>query len=133
MPKNKLFYITELEFKLLRVLWEQGGATVQELKDALESTRPLAYTTVLSTLQRMEEKGYVTHDVDGMTYVYRPSVEQYESTRGVVRDFVSRFFEGAPEMLLTGLLDKDKLTSAEMRHLRNVIFKTQVEREVNEE
>ena len=67
---------SDLELQVLSVLWEIGPATVRQLRRAMPDGKKRAYTTVLSVLQVMEKKRLVTHDRQGMTHVYRPTVRR---------------------------------------------------------
>ena len=99
------------EYAILKLLWERGPLTVREVRDELaggqdDRDEEIPYTTVLSLLQLMEKKGYVVHESEGKTYRYQAKVARGPRRRGlVIRDFVSRFFDGSTEALLMGLAE----------------------------
>lgn len=103
------------------VLWEKGAATVGEVAAALPNRPQLAYSTVLTTLRILEQKGYVRHGRRGRAFVYRPVIGRGEVRRGAVRYILSRFFQDDPALLLVNILENEKLDPDELRRLRERI------------
>lgn len=112
--------LTEAEYRLMDILWELGSATVAEVHSRLED-RPIAYTTVLSTLTILERKAYVRHTVRGKANVYKPRVERDAARRTVVENVLATFFEGSPRALMLNLLDSERLNPEEERRLRSLL------------
>ncbi len=110
---------TDRELDIMDVLWEQGAATVSEVRDALEDD--LAYTTVLTILRTLEEKGYVAHEEEGRAHRYRPLVEKKAAEKSAVSRLVKKLFNGSPELLLTQLVADRKLTAADLKRMRKLI------------
>ena len=110
---------TDRELDIMDVLWEQGAATVSEVRDALHDD--LAYTTVLTILRTLEEKGYVTHDEAGRAHRYRPLVEKQAAEKSAVSRLVKKLFNGSPELLLTQLVADRKLSAADLKRMRKLI------------
>jgi predicted transcriptional regulator len=110
---------TDRELDVMGVLWEQGAATVAEVRDALSDD--LAYTTVLTILRTLEEKGYVAHDEEGRAHRYRPLVERAKAEKSAVTKLVKKLFKGSPELLLTQLVADRKLTEDDLRRMRALI------------
>lgn len=110
---------TDRELDIMDVLWEQGTATVSEVRDALHDD--LAYTTVLTILRTLEEKGYVTHDEEGRAHRYRPLVEKKAAEKSAVSRLVKKLFKGSPELLLTQLVADRKLSAADLKRMRKLI------------
>ena len=110
---------TERELDVMAVLWEQGSATVPEVKARLDAE--LAYTTVQSVLRTLVAKGYVTHDEDGRFHRYRPLVEREQAGRSGLRRLVDTVFGGSPELLLTQLVAEGTLTEAQVERLRRLL------------
>ena len=121
MPRKKSPTLTGAELRLMEVLWERGASTVGEVVKALPKARSLAYSSVLTTLRILEQKGYVRHKKRGRAFLYRPVVDRGAAQRRAVRHLVSRFFEGSPEMLVLNVLENEKLDSAELGRLRKMI------------
>jgi predicted transcriptional regulator len=118
---SSLTLLTRGETDVMRVLWKRGRATVAEIVD--EYTRPIAYTTVLTVLRVLEEKGYVTRDPDhsGRAHVYQPAVDEHRAQRSHLRDLLERMFAGRPDEMVNGLLDNERLTRADLEALRRRI------------
>jgi predicted transcriptional regulator len=114
--------LTRAESEIMRVLWDKEGATVHEVVESLPRT--VAYTTALTMLRILEQKGYVRHQPHpsgGRAHVYRPVVPAAKTRQLHVRDLIDRLFGGHSEQLVVGLLDDEKLTRAELERLRNAI------------
>lgn len=108
---------TTRELEILKVLWDTGPASVREVFRRLSVDKDLAYNTVQTLLRIMEEKGLVTHDVEGRTFVYSPCYSRDES---VVR-FLDRVFDGAADQLVQSLLRSEKIAPAELDRLQEMI------------
>jgi predicted transcriptional regulator len=109
----------ERELDVMEVLWERGSATVAEVREALEDE--MAYTTVLTVLRRLEDKGFVGHDEEGRAHRYRPLVERTQARESALERLTKRLFQGSPEVLLTHLVSSRKLSDAELRRLRDLV------------
>ena len=117
--------LTEAELRLMNVLWDRGPSTVKDVLDALPADPPLAYTTILTTLRILEDKGYLEHEKDGRAFLYKPRVPRDQARQSAVRQILSRFFENSAEQLVLNLLKTEKLSSAEMKSLRKLIKEAQ--------
>ncbi|HTW86135.1 MAG TPA: BlaI/MecI/CopY family transcriptional regulator [Candidatus Sulfotelmatobacter sp.] len=112
--------LTEAEYRLMDILWDLGSGTVAEIHARL-GERPIAYTTVLSTLTILERKGYVRHTVRGKANVYRARVERDDARRSVVENILTTFFDGSARALMLNLLDSERLSPDEERRLRALL------------
>jgi BlaI family penicillinase repressor len=110
---------TERELDVMGVLWEIGGATVAEVRERLQDA--LAYTTVLTVLRTLEEKGYVDHVEEGKAYRYHPLVQRQEAGSSVLRRMMRKLFKDSPELLLTHLVSDRGLTDAELRRMQKLL------------
>ena len=111
-PRAGDVLFTERELDVMGVIWELGSGTVADVKDRLAD--PLAYTTVLTVLRTLEDKGYVGHEEEGRAYRYYPLVERDQAQESALRRLVQKLFSGATEMLITHLV-ADKAMSAARR------------------
>jgi len=118
----------DLQVAILRVLWDEGEATVARVTEALEGKRR-APTTIATMLTKMEKRGMVEHRVDGRQFVYRASVSEQEVTRGMVADLTQKLFEGDVSALVSHLLTEQEIDRDELVRLRAMI----VERERTED
>ena len=105
------------------ILWDLGSATVADVHARLQD-RPIAYTTVLSTLTILERKAYVRHTMRGKANVYKPRVERDAARRTVVENVLATFFEGSPRALMLNLLESERLNPDEERRLRSLLEDT---------
>jgi BlaI family transcriptional regulator, penicillinase repressor len=110
---------TDRELDVMNVLWEQGSATVAEVQAALQDE--LAYTTVLTILRTLEEKGHVTHEEAGRAYRYEALVEREVAGASAVRRLLRKLFAGSPELLLTQLVTERGLTREQLASLRQML------------
>jgi predicted transcriptional regulator len=112
--------LTEAEYRLMDLLWDRGTATVAEIHAAVGEP-PIAYTTVLSTLTILERKGFVKHKTAGKANVYRPVIDRDVARRTVVEHVIERFFNDSPRALMLNLLQSERLSPDEERHLRALL------------
>lgn len=110
---------TERELDVMDVLWEHGPSTVAEVQEQLIDE--LAYTTVLTMLRTLEEKGYVAHEEEGRAYRYYPLVERSEAGASAVGRLVRKLFRGSPELLLTHLVSQRGLTKEQLEGMRKLL------------
>jgi predicted transcriptional regulator len=110
---------TDRELDVMAVLWAGGSATVAEVRQRLADK--LAYTTVLTVLRTLEEKGYVGHTGEGRAYRYRPLVKRAAAGRTALRRLLDKMFQGSPALLLTQLVSDRGFDKQELRSLRRVL------------
>lgn len=110
---------TARELDVMAVLWERGPSTVAEVQEALADE--LAYTTVLTLLRVLEEKGHVTHTTEGRAHRYAPLVERRAAGRSALQRIKESLFGGSPELLLTRLVEDTDLTEEELRRMRDLL------------
>lgn len=111
--------LSDRELDVMAVLWARGSGTVSEVREAL--TDPLAYTTVLTVLRTLEEKGFVRHEEEGKAHRYTPLVARERAGKSALSRMVDKLFEGSPELLLTQLVSDRRLSSQEIRRLRRIL------------
>ena len=113
---------TDRELEALKVLWQHQEATVREVFDAMnQAGQDLAYTTVLSLLQVMEQKGLVSHRREGKAYVYLPNIEKETTLRGLAVGFLDRVFDGALDEYLVHALGGRGVSKSELEQLEGMI------------
>ena len=110
---------TERELDVMAVLWELGSATVAEVRERLHDE--LAYTTVLTVLRTLEEKGHVGHREEGKAHRYVPLVARQAAGRSALTRLIDKVFNGSPELLLSQLVDDRDLSADELRRLRQLV------------
>lgn len=117
----------DLQVAILRVLWDEGEATVTRVTEALAGKRR-APTTIATMLNKMERRGLVEHRVEGRQFVYRPRLSETDVTRNMVADLTERLFEGNVSALVGHLIQSEEIDRDELVRLRAMI----VEREREE-
>jgi predicted transcriptional regulator len=110
---------TDRELDVMAVLWRRGSGTVTEVRDALDVD--LAYTTVLTILRTLEDKGFVTHVAEGKAHRYVPAVTQDVAGKSALARLVDKVFAGSSEMLLAQLVSERNLDADELRRLRRLL------------
>lgn len=122
MARRSLDRLGELQQVVMEIVWQLGEATVNQVRDQLEKNkRPLAYTTVLSVMQKLEKGGWLGHREDGRSYVYRPTRSRETAGTQTLRQFIDRMFAGDPLQMFQHLLDDDKLNANDLSELRKMI------------
>ncbi len=110
---------TDRELDIMGVLWDQGSATVAEVQERLVDD--LAYTTVLTILRTLEEKGHVRHEEEGRAYRYFATVDRAAAGRSALRRLVRKVFKGSPELLLTQLVSERGLSAQQLERMRRLL------------
>jgi predicted transcriptional regulator len=110
---------TDRELDVMSVLWDLGNASVAEVRDRLADD--LAYTTVLTILRTLEEKGYTGHTEAGKAYRYHPLVERQDAGASVLRRLTRKLFKNSPELLLTHLVSDRGLGEDELRRMQKLL------------
>jgi predicted transcriptional regulator len=108
----------------MEVLWRKGRATVAEVVSAL-APPVLAYSTVLTTLRTLEQKGHISHEAEGRAFVYRPAIQRTEAAKSAVRHVLDRFFGSSPGALAVSLLDDAPLSDEERNRIRRLLSRRQ--------
>ncbi|MDQ6831219.1 MAG: BlaI/MecI/CopY family transcriptional regulator [Gemmatimonadota bacterium] len=111
--------LTGRELDMMSVLWQLGSGTVAEVRERLPDN--LAYTTVLTILRTMEEKGYLRHEAEGKAHRYFPLVEEQAARKSALARLIDGLFRGSPELVLTQLVGDRGLTASEARRLRKLL------------
>ena len=128
MPPRKSKTLTEAELRLMKLLWTRGESLVGDLVAAMPEDSAIAYTSVLTTIRILEQKGYVTHRQEGRAFLYTPCVAENEAGKSEVQHLLHRFFGNSRERLLLSLLGDDEITPEELTRLRAAIAAAQDER-----
>jgi BlaI family transcriptional regulator, penicillinase repressor len=113
--------LTEQELEIMKVIWQLPDATVRQVYENLRARRAIAYTTVMTMMNILEQKGYLKKRQQERAYVYRPSQPQKQVIRSMVREFVNRVFNGSAEPLLVHLLEDEHLTAGDLEQIRRNI------------
>ncbi len=121
MARPKDEHPTSGELEVLKVLWQRGPCTVRDVRAVLNEARPRAYTSVMSLMNVMAEKGQLVRREQGRAFVYEPACEREETLGGMIADLLGRAFEGSASQLVTHLLDQTRPDSGELDEIRKAI------------
>jgi BlaI family penicillinase repressor len=111
--------LSTAEREVMAIVWAHGEVTAKQARDALP--REVARNTVRTLLERMEEKGWVTHREVGRAYVYSAARPREESIGRKVREVVDTLCGGSPETLVAALLDYRGLRPRELERIRKML------------
>ena len=113
--------LTELQLAILRVIWDRGEATVQDIWEALHAERGLAQTTVATMLSRLERRGVVTRRAQARQYHYRAAVTESEVQHSMVGELTERLFDGDVTALVQHLLAGEDISPGDIAKIREMI------------
>ncbi len=119
--RNKSRTLTEQELEIMKIIWELQTATVRDVYEALLRRRKIAYTTVMTMMNILEEKGYLKKKAEDKAHVYRPAQAKSKVIRAMVQDFVQRVFNGSAQPLLVQLVKDRQLTQKDLDEITREI------------
>jgi BlaI family penicillinase repressor len=131
MTRKSLDDLGELQRAVVEAVWELGEANVHQVRERLARRKQLAYTTVLSAMQKLEKAGWLKHRAEGKSYIYTPARSRDEAGAGSVRGLLNRVFAGDAVAMFQHLIRESDLNADELGELKRLVEKK--ERETNEE
>jgi len=105
----------------MKVVWSRDKATVRDVYEAMREKRTIAYTTVMTMMRILEDKGYLKKTLVDRAHVYKPAQRRQQVIGAMVRDFLDRVFDGASDSLLVHLAKDNKLTEKQRRIVKQLI------------
>src|SRR5579872_1300436 len=117
----RLKNLGEVEQAVMDFIWTHGSTTAEACREAMASTRPMKDSTIRTVLRRLEEKGYVSHEVEGRTFIYRPSDKRQNVAVRAVKNIIDRFCGGSAEALVLGMVDNAVLDRKQLERLARKI------------
>jgi BlaI family transcriptional regulator, penicillinase repressor len=114
-PRNKT--LTGQELEIMKIVWERERATVRDVYEALLEHRKVAYTTVMTMMKILEQKGFLKKSQEDRAYVYKPAQPQRQVVGAMVREFVNRVFNGSAEPLLVHLVEEHHLSPKDLEEI----------------
>ena len=127
MKRKPLDELGELQRTVLETVWDLGEASVHQVRAQLNRTKQLAYTTVLSAMQKLEKAGWLSHRAEGKSYVYFATQTREHAGAGSVRRLAKRLFKGDAMTMFQHLIREGNLNSDELGELRRMIEKKEKE------
>ena len=114
-------YLTDREADVMQVLWDHGPSVVNEVKDQLADD--LAYTTVLTILRTLEQKGYVKHEEEGRVHRYFAAVKELAARKSALQHLKGKLFKGSSELLFTHLVSDQSLSKEQIQRMKDLLAK----------
>ena len=122
MARPKSIHPTDLELQILKCLWEYSPMSVREIREALSKVgRELAHTSVITTLNVMVGKKYLTRSMQGKSCLFAPKVSREAVTEGMLGDVVQRVFDGSAKAVMLSLFESTDLDPDELKELRQIL------------
>ena len=118
---KKLEPLAEKQREIMNVVWDLGQASVFEVRDELSKHRKVARNTVRTMMERLEEKGWLTHRVIARTYFYSALIPRDVSIGERIVEIVDKVCDGSPESLMTALLDYRGLSAEEIERIQKLL------------
>jgi len=113
--------LTRQELQIMKVIWKLGAATVKDVCDIMSQTKAVAYTTILTLMGILEEKGALAHTRSGRAFLFRPLLSRRQATRNQVHDVITRFFDGSPERMMEDILGNEVLDPDQLESVRGLL------------
>lgn len=119
--KPKKTVLTDQELEIMKIVWQRGNATVREVYEELLKHRKIAYTTVMTMMGILEQKGRLARDGGDRAYVYTPTEPAGQVVGSMVQDFIKRVFNGSAKPLLVHLVENRDITEGEIREIGKLL------------
>ena len=121
MRKRSLTSLGETEMEVLHHVWALDEATVADVRARVLEEREVAYTTVMTVMKNLAEKGYLQYRKEGVAYVYSPARPAQEVQRGLLGDLLHKVFNGSPQSLAQALVQHEDLSDGDLNDIRTMI------------
>jgi BlaI family penicillinase repressor len=118
---------TPAELEILHLVWQEGALTVRQVMEHLDRVRPRAYTSVMSLLNVMTDKGLLERQIEGRAFVYAAKVQREQALGEMVADLLGRAFGGSANALVAHLLEQANPDRRELEEIRKTIREYQQE------
>jgi BlaI family transcriptional regulator, penicillinase repressor len=128
MKRKSVDNLGELQKAIMETVWSLGEATTRQVWERLNPTRALAYTTVLSIMQRLERIGWLNHRIEGRAYVYQATLTRDQESRRSLKEFIQRVFQGNSRLVFQHLIEDEALGEADLQALHALIDQKRRER-----
>ena len=118
---------SDLEMQILAVLWDKGDLTVRQVLEAMPDGKKRAYTSILSVMQVMEKKGFLSHTTRGTAHVYKPAINRKKVIAPFMRKVLNEVFAGRPSAMMQALLTEASIDEKEMAQIKEIIKEAKVQ------
>jgi predicted transcriptional regulator len=121
MQRKSLTHLGETEMEVLHHVWDLGEATVSDVRERILEDRDVAYTTVMTVLKKLAEKGYLDYHKEGRSYVYHPAEDPDAVQHSLLRRLMEKVFQGSPSALVQTLVQREDLSDDERAEIKALI------------
>jgi BlaI family penicillinase repressor len=121
MSRKSLDDLGQLQRAVMEAVWQLGEASVHQVRDRLCRKKELAYTTILTAMQKLEKAGWLKHRAEGKSYVYLPTRTREEAGAKSALKFIKRVFDGDAVLMFQHLIRQSDLSDRELQQLRQMI------------
>ncbi len=111
----------ETEMEILQLVWKMSEATVADVRQEILKQREIAYTTVMTIMKNLADKGYLSYRKEGLTYIYRPRKAEEDVKSNLLQAILDKVFKGSPADLVQTLVKREKLSDEERAELIRLI------------
>jgi BlaI family transcriptional regulator, penicillinase repressor len=119
--KPRKIGLTDQELEIMKIVWQRGHATVREVYEELLKHRKIAYTTVMTMMGILEQKGRLNREASDRAYVYSPAEPQRKVVASMVKDFIGRVFNGSAQPLLVHLAENRDLRQEHLDEISRLL------------
>src|SRR6202035_1609053 len=124
--QTRLKNLGEVEQAVMDYIWSHGPSAAESCREALASSRPMKDSTIRTVLRRLEEKGYLSHEIDGRTFIYKASDARESVAVRAVKGIIDRFCGGSAEQLVLGMVDNAVLAREQLERLARKIAQKEI-------
>src|SRR6056297_3652781 len=119
--RKSLTPLGESEMEILHHVWALGEATVAQVRERILKERKVAYTTVMTIMKNLNDKGYLKYRKDGNTYVYSARKDPQDVQSNLVSGLIDKVFKGSASALVQTLVKGENISEEELKELKNMI------------
>ena len=123
MKRKKLPKLTDAEFEIMKIVWENGEATISHVLESINALKPniLKRTTIQVQMTRLEEKGWLTHRKGGRTFYYKATRGREVVSAEIAQDISGRVFAGSYAEMVKSLFQNEKVSRQEIKRIRKIL------------
>ena len=121
MRRKSLTPLGETEMEVLHLVWELRRATVADVRTRMLKHRDVAYTTVMTVMKNLADKGYLQFDKEGVTYIYSAARAPEDVRQSLLGELMQKVFKGSPGALVQTLVASEQLSDAEREEIKRII------------
>jgi BlaI family transcriptional regulator, penicillinase repressor len=125
----RLRNLGDVEQSVMDYVWSRGPVTAEDCREGLAASRPMKDSTIRTVLRRLEEKGYLSHDIQGRTFIYRAVDARENVAVRAVKGIIDRFCGGSAEQLVLGMIDNAVLDRKQLERLSRKITESESRKE----